>query len=201
MKSITRIVITGGPCGGKSTAVKRARIYFEEQGYKVLVVQEAATILIGGGLTPDLSGMPYFQSKVMRTQIEMHRIFDRVAEDLDSEKVLILYDRGIMDGNAYLDNADFDLILEQEKLTRSVVLDYYDAVFYMMSAAKSCPDEYTLSNNSARREDVEKAAVLDERTALCWRDHPHFVCIKGEADFEKKIQNLLDAITAFINKN
>ncbi len=49
---ITKIVITGGPCAGKSTAMSWVQNAFTNMGYTVLFVPETATELIGGGVAP-----------------------------------------------------------------------------------------------------------------------------------------------------
>ena len=47
--SLTRILLTGGPCAGKSTAMAAISQDLTQLGYKVLVVPEAATIVMKGG--------------------------------------------------------------------------------------------------------------------------------------------------------
>ena len=49
---ITKIVITGGPCAGKTTALSWIMNSFTERGYVVLFVPETATELINGGVAP-----------------------------------------------------------------------------------------------------------------------------------------------------
>ena len=49
---ITKIVITGGPCAGKTTAMNWISNAFRERGYDVLFVPETATELITGGVAP-----------------------------------------------------------------------------------------------------------------------------------------------------
>ena len=49
---ITKIVITGGPCAGKSTAISWVQNAFTQMGYTVLFVPETATELITGGVAP-----------------------------------------------------------------------------------------------------------------------------------------------------
>ena len=46
---ITKIVITGGPCAGKTTAMSWIQNAFTEKGYLVLFVSETATELSSGG--------------------------------------------------------------------------------------------------------------------------------------------------------
>ena len=47
---IIKIVITGGPCAGKSTAMSWVQNAFTQMGYTVLFVSETATELITGGV-------------------------------------------------------------------------------------------------------------------------------------------------------
>ena len=49
---ITKIVITGGPCAGKTTAMSWIQNAFTQKGYMVLFVDETATELISGGVAP-----------------------------------------------------------------------------------------------------------------------------------------------------
>ena len=49
---ISKIVITGGPCAGKSTAMSWVQNAFTQMGYTVLFVPETATELINGGVAP-----------------------------------------------------------------------------------------------------------------------------------------------------
>ena len=54
MQEIRKIVLTGGPCAGKTTAMSWVQNAFTEKGYKVLFVPETATELISGGVAPGL---------------------------------------------------------------------------------------------------------------------------------------------------
>ena len=47
---VSRIVLTGGPCAGKTRSLTKIEEHFEELGYKVIIVPETATILINGGI-------------------------------------------------------------------------------------------------------------------------------------------------------
>ena len=43
MSKITKIVLTGGPCAVKTTALQRIEKEFTEKGYKVFIIGESAT--------------------------------------------------------------------------------------------------------------------------------------------------------------
>jgi hypothetical protein len=47
--NVTRILLTGGPCAGKTTAMAAISQDLGQLGYKVLVVPEAATLIMKGG--------------------------------------------------------------------------------------------------------------------------------------------------------
>ena len=54
-KKIWKICITGGPCGGKTTGLAYLAEKLREEGYNVLLVPEAATLIANGGGMINLS--------------------------------------------------------------------------------------------------------------------------------------------------
>ena len=46
---ITKIVLTGGPCAGKTTTTERIEEVFSKLGYAVFSLPEAATLFINAG--------------------------------------------------------------------------------------------------------------------------------------------------------
>ena len=108
VQKITKIVLTGGPCAGKSTAMSWIQNAFTERGYKVLFVPETATELISGGVAPWTCGSNLdYQFCQMRLQIEKEKVFLSAAETMSEEKILIVCDRGMMDNRAYMTEIDF----------------------------------------------------------------------------------------------
>ncbi|XP_028028631.1 TRPL translocation defect protein 14-like [Bombyx mandarina] len=49
-KIVYKLVLTGGPCGGKTTGQSRLSTFFENLGWKVFRVPETATVLLSGGI-------------------------------------------------------------------------------------------------------------------------------------------------------
>ena len=43
-------MLTGGPCGGKTTGQAKLATFFENLGWKVFRVPETATVLMSGGI-------------------------------------------------------------------------------------------------------------------------------------------------------
>ena len=46
-------MFTGGPCGGKTTALARLSSYLRERGFEIFTVPEAYTILASNGFSLD----------------------------------------------------------------------------------------------------------------------------------------------------
>ena len=92
MKSITKIVITGGPCGGKSTAMTWIESNLSKHGYKVLFIPETASELILGGVAPWTVNTNYdFQKALVSLQIQKERVFQMAAYNMEDEKIPNIY--------------------------------------------------------------------------------------------------------------
>ena len=73
-KIISKIVITGGPCAGKTTAMNLIKSTFTNLGYYVIFVHETATELITGGVSPwSLNSNFDYQMCQMKLQIEKEK--------------------------------------------------------------------------------------------------------------------------------
>lgn len=76
-------------------------------GFKVLLVPEAATLLMKGGAMIETRKLTFadavrFQINVMKMQMSLEDIFIEIALTQD-KSTIILCDRGVMDGKAYTD--------------------------------------------------------------------------------------------------
>ena len=86
---ISKIVITGGPCAGKSTAMSWVQNAFTQIGYTVLFVPETATELITGGVAPWTCGTnAEYQKCQLKLQIEKENIFEQAAR---TKKIVYCY--------------------------------------------------------------------------------------------------------------
>ena len=198
---LTKIVITGGPCAGKSTALSRIQEEFTELGYTVLFVSETATELINGGVAPwTCKTSDEFQKFLMELQIEKERIFELSANVMSSEKVLIVCDRGMLDNKAYMSQEAFVNTLNELNLNEIEIRDNYDAVFHLVTAADGAEEFYTTDNNSARTETPEQAIMLDRKLLSSWTGHPHLRVIDNSTTFENKIKKLIAEISSFLGE-
>lgn len=198
---ITKIVITGGPCGGKSTGMSMIEKAFSQLGYNVLFVPETATQLISSNITPVSFADPAdFQRCLLKLQIAKEQIYDNAAARMPYDKVLIVCDRGIMDNKAYMSDEIYNATLSELGRSEVELRDTYDAVFHLVTAANGAEDFYTTANNAARTETPEQARAIDEKIISAWTGHPHFRVIDNSSDFEDKMKRLITEITSFLGE-
>ncbi len=196
MKKITKIVMTGGPAGGKTTLTTRLVKELTARGYRVIIAPEAATELISGfGIKPfgDCLSMYDFQYFVVDSQLHKERLAAKAAELVPEEKILIICDRGVLDNKAYVSQSEFDTILAHFQLTEQQVLSAYDAVIHLVSSSYGAEYAYSY-NNAARYETLEQAREKEEQALLSWQKHPHRVIIGNSYNFENKIRKAMNEI-------
>lgn len=197
-KLIKKFVLTGGPCAGKTTAMNWIQNFFQKQGYKVLFVPEAATSLMSSGISPfETSSNFEFQNTLMSYQIFLEDMFEKSCEYLENDKIIIICDRGLLDNKAYMTNRDFKHLLKHKDLTVSKIMDRYDAVFHLVTAAKGAKEFYNL-DNPMRTESIEEAQKLDGALISAWTGHPHLRVIDNSTNFEDKMKKLLIEISSVL---
>jgi putative protein kinase ArgK-like GTPase of G3E family len=81
---ITRIVLTGGPCAGKTTALTELSLSLIQMGFKVLLVPEAATVMKRGGALIQTSKMSFadavrYQMNLVKLQMALEDVFIEIA--------------------------------------------------------------------------------------------------------------------------
>eukprot|EP00577_Skeletonema_sp_RCC1716_P020628 CAMPEP_0113380764 /NCGR_PEP_ID=MMETSP0013_2-20120614/4935_1 /TAXON_ID=2843 ORGANISM="Skeletonema costatum, Strain 1716" /NCGR_SAMPLE_ID=MMETSP0013_2 /ASSEMBLY_ACC=CAM_ASM_000158 /LENGTH=299 /DNA_ID=CAMNT_0000263131 /DNA_START=6 /DNA_END=901 /DNA_ORIENTATION=+ /assembly_acc=CAM_ASM_000158 len=167
---IYKIVLTGGPCGGKTTSMARLSPYLRERGFEVITCPEAFSLLVNNGMAFDylsaVKGMDIVvQDTVMDMQIGMEDGFERVLRARGKPAVL-LCDRGLMDGSAYMKDEDWNKLMQKREIDCVSELreGRYNAVFHLVTAAEGAEEYYTLENNAVRTESPELARSLDSMT-------------------------------------
>ena len=194
-KTIKKIVVTGGPCAGKTTGICKVPGVLEKLGWKTILIPEAATETILAGVTPADMSARFFQTGIMKNQLNKEKLFEFYATQLDADKVLLICDRGIMDNRAYCSEADFNYAMKKCRIDLITARDGYDAVFHMVTAADGAEEFYTCENNKARTEGVHEARALDKKLKEAWFGHPHLRIIDNSAlGFDAKIKKLIDEI-------
>lgn len=186
---IVKIALTGGPCAGKTSALADLQQHLQENGFTVILVPESATIAISAGFKPGRNIDPFeFQKLVAKTIANLEDSFIEAAKAISPQKIVLICDRGMMDGKAYMREDDFQkLLIENHQDVVSWRDARYDAVIHMRTAALGAPNFYTLANNAARTETPQQAIDLDEKTLQAWVGHPHLRVIDNSTNFADKL--------------
>ena len=200
-KQIAKIVITGGPCAGKTTAMSWIQNNFVSRGWTVFFVDETATeLMTGGALLTLAEHNREYQRALLTLMLAKEQAFTAIAEDARAERVLIVCDRGALDNRAYMTEAEFQWVLGAMGTDEVTLRDDYDAVFHLVTAAKGAEQFYTTANNAARYETPEQARAVDDRIIAAWTGHPHLRVIGNETEFEDKMVRLITEISAFLGE-
>lgn len=201
MKTIKRIVFTGGPCSGKTTFTSRAQQIFAERGYRVIIDNESATDLISGGISPATLGMYEFQKYCVDLQLKKEELCYRAAKEMSGDKVLIFIDRGLNDDLAYVGKDAFREIVKEFNIELEDINDRYDMVIHLVTSAKGKEEAYTYANNNARYETIEQARYMDDMALQAWEDHPNRVIVGNETDFEVKMIKAVQSVFEYLGQN
>lgn len=196
------IVLTGGPCAGKTTTTRSVKEYLENLGYHVLLLNECATELINGGIRPfGEHAIPVFdfQNEILNLQLYKERRYKDIITKLPNEtKCIILSDRGILDSKAYLGEELFTKLLKQNNLEEKDLGNEYNLVIHMVTVASDIKNKYNTTTNSARFEDADEAIDLDRRTSEAWSNHKNVKVVEATDVIEEKIAEVQMIIRDFL---
>ena len=188
-----RIVLTGGPGGGKTTA---ADLFRREIGEKVVIVPETATMLFMGGF-PRV-GEPKARAATQRAIFHAQVGLEDVQGALYPGRVL-LCDRGTIDGAAFWPDEAPEGFFESLGTSLERELTRYDAVLFFESAAVG--DISIEGGNPARTESNEEARRLDMRLRELWSEHPTIHFVPHSTSFFAKLQEGLRQLQAIVDDN
>lgn len=183
-KSLPRIVLTGGPCSGKSTAIETLKKDF---GYAVHFVPEVATMVISQvGLDPskgDAATRRNFQRIIARVQ----RSFEEASElqALNDGKSALVLDRGVLDGAAYMEGG-----LNEFERVCGTATEYeysqYDLVVFLGMPSREVFEKQK-ANNPARSETWAEAYRVSGKTLEAWLRHPNLQLVGETTTWQEKV--------------
>ena len=195
------IVLTGGPSSGKTTVINAINEYFSCLGYYIINVPEAATLAINSGIKPfgDHSLKPVNYQRIILMRQLMAEYTAKLAASEIGDKTIIVYDRGTLDGYAYVSDEEWEEVLHSMNLNKRDLLCAYDAVFYLEGSSSF----FTKENNAARYEnDANEALEKGRRVLKSYLSHDNLMVIQPRENIDDKqhevvslIQNMLGCPT------
>ena len=202
MPEIKKIVLTGGPCAGKTTALVKIVEYFSGMGYKVFTIPEVPTLFSIGGwnyLTPNRQLYYQGERAILETQLALEDQFMALAE-VCTKPVLIVCDRGALDISAYIKPEEWEEITQMAGSDSESLRKRYDAVLHLVSAADGAEQYYTTATNATRYEKADEeglrlARELDKKVINAWSGHSHLRVINNHDDFNAKLSRVIQEIS------
>mmetsp|Transcript_1897 Transcript_1897/g.2647 ORF Transcript_1897/g.2647 Transcript_1897/m.2647 type:complete len:157 (-) Transcript_1897:531-1001(-) len=142
----------------------------------------------------------------MRLQVALEDSFVDIAKLSDSQSdVVILIDRGLMDGSAYVSKGQWQALLDDLQVSTIQIRDNrYDAIIHMVTAADGAPDFYaTKMAGEARYESLEEACEKDEKLRHAYMGHQKWILLKNTdcVDFKDKIKKAMESVLEMLGKS
>lgn len=190
-----KIVLTGGPCSGKTTVIRALQ---EEFGESIELVPEVATILLGNGFPiagKDLQWSEAWQAALQGCILPLQRHTEdacQLVAEAHGRSVMVC-DRGLLDGAAYTPGG-LDAFGEKYGVDKDEALKRYSAVIHLESLATADPPKYGKTGNESRFEPLERAIELEQAVRLVWMTHPRHLIIDGKRGIEGKIAKVMGIV-------
>lgn len=205
MNDIKRIVLTGGPCAGKTTALVRIIEHFSSLGFKVFTIPEVPTLFTQAGMDYLTKNKGFFyegEKATLEIQLALEDKFMRMAQEC-ATPCIIVCDRGAMDISAYMAPEMWEQITRAAGTSTPELRDRYDAVLHLVSAADGAEQYYTTTNNAQRYEQMNEEGLriargLDKKVIHAWTGHPHLRVINNHDDFDCKMNRVIKEISNVI---
>lgn len=202
MKDIKRIVLTGGPCAGKTTALVRIIEHFSNMGFKVFTIPEVPTLFTQAGMNYLTKNKGFFyegEKATLEIQLALEDKFLRMAQECVKPSIIVC-DRGAMDISAYMTPEMWGEITRSVGTSTPELRERYDAVLHLVSAADGAEQYYTTANNAQRYEEMNEeglriARLLDKKVIHAWTGHPHLRVINNHDDFDCKMNRVIKEIS------
>eukprot|EP00928_Gymnodinium_smaydae_P047292 TRINITY_DN31553_c0_g1_i1.p1 TRINITY_DN31553_c0_g1~~TRINITY_DN31553_c0_g1_i1.p1 ORF type:complete len:484 (+),score=124.34 TRINITY_DN31553_c0_g1_i1:54-1454(+) len=191
------IVLTGGPCSGKSTILALIRDRLSKRGMQVLTVPEYATHFFANsdgfqGEWVATEKEDKLQDILLRFQIMQENMFHEYGA-LNKKSSVLLLDRAVMDQKVFVSSDKvWEFALTESNLTEAQLLSRYDMVMHLGTCAKHGDYQWGPgSNNPGRYHSPEEAAKLDDRCKEVYSEHKQLRMVPHAKSFEDKVEQVM----------
>lgn len=201
-KRLYKVVLTGGPCAGKTTAKALILERFSPQ-LNVVCLPELASMTFKSGIKIDPSTYSFdelvlFTKEFVAMQMRIEDYFEQLSRN-NKGVTLMVCDRGACDTFGYCSPEVKARVLQELGITfHELSSKRYDMVLHLVSCANGAPQFYN-NDNEARFESLEDAIACDKRIQNVWKGHPSFSIINNsQTGFMEKMEKVVGAIGHFI---
>jgi predicted ATPase len=185
-----RIVVTGGPCGGKSTVLDRLR---EACSTTIRVMPEFASMLLEQGAASHIereddaseTWSEYVNRTILPAQTAVEDAHLCVARENGNSAVI--FDRGLLDPAAYLPGGKDDLADRHELDLRK----RYTMIVHLESVACVSKAKYDRLRARARYDAADRAKERDYALREAYCEHPNWQFVSAEGGMDAVTQRVL----------
>lgn len=182
-----RIALTGGPNGGKTTALS---VLKETFGSKIELVPEAATMIFSGGFPRKDGSREHVETAQRLIYFSSVHLEDLAMQT--SQADIIVCDRGTVDGAVYWPGGIEDFF-KSMNTSLEAEMARYDAVIHLSPPLKA---EFYQSTR-VRTETLEEASRIDRKILKIWETHPNRLVIPSMNHYFQKaelIKNFVETL-------
>ncbi len=192
---MTKVVLTGGPCGGKTEFLVYLQKQLKDKNFNFSCVPETASALLSLGYLDECSINFFdFQNLLFKIQLLNEYQMEKTTD-------LLLCDRGLFDALAYMKEEDFNHMLKLNKVDRNALYDTYDFALYLRTIAYEREGEFKINRPY---DTVSSAIIRDKSLFNVWKDilvQPDVVYTESCEDKLKILYKLfLDSISKCTTK-
>lgn len=194
-KAVYRILLTGGPHGGKSTMLGIVQKHLQASNVQPVVVSEAATQVIDMVDENSVPDWLTFQQAIAKIQVAHERVAENIVEHLGTASTTVMvFDRGILDGKVFTPTGHWETVLgdiQVDPLTlRPVGLPAYDVVIHL----ETCAIDQEKYCSRHRLHDAEAAVRADKKLFQLYGSHAKFLFVPYSDNFDIKIETVCTRI-------
>lgn len=189
---LKRLVLTGGPCGGKTRLISELQ-HDPDWVHRFFVLPEVISVAGQSGVLPQEQ---LFQRVMVATQMALEDAMDAALAD---DWHLLLCHRGTLDPLAYwLDRGWSEQeFFEFTQTNREAHYSRYIGVVHLVTAADGACEHYVHWPDADRTESPEGAIRIDRSLEHAWGGHPRYICIENIGrDWATKSRMARNALTA-----
>lgn len=207
------IPLIGGPGGGKTPATVEIAQKIRSLGRRCMVLRETAGSIFRDGLNhddiTDLAKANILQREIFSKQLQGENGYVNLCREigvLDVLEHLVLGDRGLWDGRAYVPDELFSAYEKAYNLIHCFGLYRYLGIVHVVTAADRAREFYEERTEDGRNESPERACELDKKTLEAYIGHPrisivHNVIGERQIGFDEKKQYILQAVRALLGES
>jgi hypothetical protein len=197
-----KLCLTGGPGAGKTVIFSHLSRVLEERGYFVFLVPDTVPELIMNGIKPNpkLSELA-FQNFVLNKQLDKEKLYNGLAQYYPKDKIVIVYDKGILDIGAFVGKETLEAMLKQRRMTMVDACEHYDIVIHLVTAADGALEFYQWNDptsitklSNVAMESPDEALHKDKATREIWSCHPNHHIVETFPRFEDKLDKTMSII-------